>query len=153
VSIKAELADELKSAMRSQDRNRIDVIRQINSEVEKAVTAPGFDGEADDELYKATIAAYAKKMTKALREYEGYGERGAAAAGKLRFEVDYLARWLPRGLSESEISALVDAAVAELGAGDMKAMGQVMGHVMKQHEGLDGTLVSRLVRERLAGDG
>lgn len=152
MSIKAELAEELKSAMRSHDRNRIDVIRQINSEVEKAVTAPGFEGEADDELYRMTIAAYAKKMSKALREYEGYGERGAEAAQKLRFEVDYLARWLPKGLSEPEIAALVDAAVAELGAGDMKAMGQVIGHVMKQHDGLDGTLVSRLVRERLAAE-
>ncbi len=150
VSIKAELAEELKSAMRSHDRNRIDVIRQINSEVEKAVTAPGFTGEAGDDLYKATIAAYAKKMTKALREYEGYGDRGAEAAEKLRFEVDYLARWLPKGLSEAEIAALVDAAVTELGVSDMQAMGQVMGRVMKQHEGLDGTIVSRLVRERLA---
>ena len=152
MSIREELNAELKDAMRAHDRNRIDVIRQINSEIDRAVTAPGFDGEADDELYLATIAAYAKKMGKALTEYEGYGDRGADAAAKLRFEVEYLGRWLPKGPTEAELAAVVDAVVAELGATDMKAMGQVMGQVMKSRAGADGAVVSRLVRARLSAD-
>jgi len=150
VSIKDELSDELKDAMRTHDRNRADVIRQIITEVVKATTAPGFTGEADDELYRKTITSYAKRMGKALVEYEGYGERAADTAAKLRFEVEYLGRWLPTTLSEDDAKALVDAAVEELGATDMKTMGQVMGHLMKQHSGLDGQMVNRLVRARLA---
>jgi uncharacterized protein YqeY len=152
VSIKQELAAELKAGMKARDRGRIDVIRQISSEIDRAVTAPGFDGEADDDLYLRTIAAYAKKMSKALTEYEGYGERGEEAAAKLRFEVEYLGRWLPKGPSEAEIATIVDAAVAETGATDIKQMGQVMGHIMKSHAGLDGGIVNRLVRQRLTAE-
>jgi uncharacterized protein YqeY len=152
VSIKEELSAELKDAMRAHDRNRIDVIRQINAEIDRAVTAPGFHGEPDDELYRTTIAAYAKKMRKALGEYEGYGDRGADAAAKLRFEVEYLDRWLPKAPSEEELTAMVDAAIEKLGATDIKAMGQVMGYLMKEHEGLDGGAVNRLVRARLGSN-
>jgi len=150
MSIKDDLADELKDAMRTHDRNRSDVIRQIRTEVARAVTAPGFDGEADDELYRRIISSYTKKMGKALAEYESYGDRGAQSAAKLRFEVEYLGRWLPKAASAEEVAAFVDAAVQELGATDMTALGQVMGHLMKQHQGLDGSLVSRLVRARLS---
>ena len=69
---------------------------------------------------------------------------------KLRFEVEYLSRWLPKALSEEEVAGFVDAAVLELGATDLKTMGQVMGYLMKRHAGLDGTMVSRLVRTRLS---
>ena len=150
MSIRDELNEELKDAMRTHDRNRSDVIRQITTEIARAVTAPGFKGKADDELYRRTISNYAKRMGKALAEYESYGDRGAQAAAKLRFEVEYLGRWLPRAPSAEELEAFVDAAVQELGAADPTAMGQVMGHLMKQHPGLDGSLVSRLVRARLS---
>ena len=152
MSIKEELSAELNDAMRAHDRNRLDVVRQINTEVARAVSAPGFTGEADDELYLRTIAAYAKKMGKALTDYESYGDRGAQAAAKLRFEVEYLGRWLPKALSTEEVARFVDEAVQETGATDVKAMGQVMGHVMKQHPGLDGAVVSGLVRARLTSD-
>ncbi len=152
MSIRDELHDELKDAMRAPDRNRIDVVRQIKTEIGRAVTAPGFKGEADDELYRKTIAAFAKKMGKALAEYESYGDRGAEAAAKLRFEVEYLERWLPKAPSTEQVASMVETAVQELGAADMKAMGRVMGHVMKQHPGLDGSVVSRLVRARLSSD-
>jgi len=150
VSIKDELSAELKDGMKAKDRDRVDVIRSINAEVGRAVTAPGFKGEADDELYREVIAAYAKKMGKALEEYEGLGDKGIQGANKLRFEVDYLQRWLPEALSEQETAAIVEKAIADLGVTDPGQFGRVMGHVMKQHEGLDGAVVSRIVREKLA---
>ena len=73
MSIKGELSVELKDAMRAHDRNRLDVVRQINTEIARAVSAPRFTGEPDDELYRKTIAAYSKKMGKALADYESYG--------------------------------------------------------------------------------
>jgi uncharacterized protein YqeY len=149
MTIKEQLSVELKNAMRARDRNRLDVIRQINTEIARSLSAPGFTGEPDDELYRKTIAAYSKKMGKALGDYESYGDRGAETAAKLRFEVEYLGRWLPKAPSAEEITTFVDKAVQEIGATDVKAMGQVMGHVMKQHPGLDGSVVSVLVRARL----
>ena len=149
VSIREQLDAEMKDALKAHDRARLDVIRQIKSEIDRAVTAPGFSGEADDDLYEQVIAAYAKKMAKAVTEYEGYGDRGADALAKLRFEVEYLQRWLPETASEDEVARLVDAAIAELGVDDPKRAGQVIGHLMKSHSGLDGGMVGRRVREKL----
>ncbi len=153
MTIEEELAEELRQAMKSGDRRRRDVIRQIQTEVATARTQPGFSGEVDDDLYRKVIAAYVKKMEKSRQEYEAVGERGVEMAEKLAFEVEYLSRWLPKKLGEEETRRLVREAITELGvAGDEKAAGRVTGHLMKSRgKDLDGALVNRLVREELAG--
>lgn len=149
MSIRDELGAELKDAMRSKDRARRDVIRQVETEVSIVRSAPGFRGEVDDALYASVIASYVKKMDKARREYENAGERGRVQADKLAFEIDYLSRWLPSKLGEDETRALVRAAIEELGVDDPKMSGRVIGHVMKSGAEVDGSLVSRLVSEEL----
>ena len=88
MTIKDELSVELKDALKAKDRARLDVVRQITTEVSRAVAEPGFTGEADDALYESVIAGYVKKMEKARQEYEGYGDQGAEMAAKLEFEID-----------------------------------------------------------------
>jgi uncharacterized protein YqeY len=149
VSIHDELSNELKDAMRAQDRPRRDVIRQIETEVSMARSAPGFKGDVDDNLYLGVIRSYVKKMDKARTEYMNIGERGKAQADKLSYEIDYLARWLPKTVGEDETRALVQEAIAELGVDDIKMMGRVMGRVMNSGAELDGGLVSRIAREEL----
>lgn len=149
MTIREDLATELKDAMRNRDKPRLNVIRQIQTEISFATSAEGFSGEADDDLYRHVIAAYVKKMDKARREFESAGERGAERAASLRFEVDYLSRWLPQKLSEAETRELVRATIAELGAIDAKQIGQVTGAVMRSGAELDGSLVAKLVREEL----
>lgn len=151
MSIQEQLSEELKDAMRAKDARRRDVIRQIQTEIATAKTQPDFVGEVDDAFYQKVIASYVKKMGKSRAEYEGFGERGMAMAEKLAFEVDYLSQWLPKKLDEDQTRQLVIDTVAELAvAGDAKASGRVIGHVMKTHGGnLDGGLVNRLVREEL----
>ncbi len=151
MSIKEELAAELREAMRSQDAPRRDVILQIETEVAVARSDPDFDGEVDDDLYRQVIGSYVKKMDKARQEYLDVGERGAALAAKLGYEVEYLSRWMPRKLDEDATRQMVRDAIEELGvAGDEKAAGRVTGHIMKSHgKDVDGGLVNRLVREEL----
>jgi uncharacterized protein YqeY len=153
VSIQQELADELKAAMKAKDGPRRDVIRQVETEVAQTRSQPGFVGEIDDDLYRQVISSYVKKMEKTRQEYLGYGDRGAAMAAKLAYEVQYLNRWLPQKLGEAATLELIRAAISDLGvAGDPKAAGRVTGHLMKSHgDDLDGGLVNRLVREELAG--
>jgi uncharacterized protein YqeY len=115
MTIKDELAAELKDAMLSKDAPRRDVIRQIQTEVSVATSDQGFGGGADDDLYEKVIGSYVKKMDKSREEYEGYGERGAAMAAKLGYEVDYLRRWLPQTLDEAATRQLVTDAIADLG--------------------------------------
>ncbi|MEX1005263.1 MAG: GatB/YqeY domain-containing protein [Acidimicrobiia bacterium] len=153
MTIAEELDNELKDAMRAKDAARRDVIRQVRSEIGVAKTAAGFDGTVDDDFHRGVIASYVKKMQKSLAEYEGLGERGEAMADKLRFEVEYLARWLPSRMDEAATRDLVDRTIDELGvAGDSAAAGRVIGTIMAGHKDeVDGALVNRLVRERLAG--
>lgn len=151
MSIRDELRSELEDAMRARDARRRDVIRQIQTEVATAKSASGFTGEVDDDLYRTVIASYTKRMQKSAEEYETLGERGTDMAEKLRYEVEYLSRWLPTTLDEEETRGLVRSAIDDLGvAGDPKAAGRVIGHLMKSRgDELDGSLVSRLAREEL----
>ncbi len=153
MSIAEELAAELTDAIRTRDRRRSDVIRSIQTEISIAKSAPGFSGDVDDDLCRRVIASYSKKMTKARDEFQAAGERGAAQAAKLAFEVEYLARWLPQALGEEETRAIVAEAIAELGVDDPKLGGKVTGHIMKSGDDrLDGALVNRLVREALGAE-
>ena len=152
MSIREELASELRDAMRAQDAPRRDVIRQIETEISVARSEPGFSGELDDDLYRRVIGAYVKKMDKTRQEYLDIGERGAAMAAKLGYEVEYLSRWLPQKLDEAQTRDLVRKTIQDLGvAGDEKAAGRVTGQLMKEHgKDLDGGLVNRLVREEIS---
>ena len=151
-TIKEQLSEELKDAMKTKDVDRRDVIRMIESDVSLAKSAPGFKGEINDDLYRQVIASYSKKMDKARAEYLELGPRGEEMARKLGWEVGYLSRWLPTKLDQESTEALVRETISELGvAGDSKAAGKVIGHIMKNHKDeVDGGLVNRLVAAALS---
>ena len=152
MSIREDLASELRDAMRAKDGPRRDVIRQIETEISLARSEPGFSGELDDDLYRRVIGSYVKKMDKTRQEYLEVGDRGEAMATKLGYEVEYLSRWLPQKLDEGQTRDLVRKTIQDLGvAGDEKAAGRVTGQLMKEHgKDLDGGLVNRLVREEIS---
>ena len=152
MTIKEELSAELIDAMKARDARRRDVIRMVETEVTLARSAPGFQGEIDDDLYRKVIASHAKKMDKAKAEFEAAGERGAAMAEKLGWEVEYLSRWLPKKLDEESTAVLVRSTIEALGvARDPKASGRVIGQIMRTHKDeVDGALVNRLVAETLS---
>ena len=88
-------------------------------------------------------------MSKSKAEYDAMGDNGADQAAKLAFEIDYLGKYLPTVLDEDATRALVDKAIADLGADANTPAGQVIGAVMRSGQDLDGTLVNRLVNETL----
>ncbi len=150
MSIKDELAAELRDAMRTGDRRRREVVREIETLISRKRSEPGFDGRVDDDLYREIMGSFAKKMDKAASEYEGLGERGVEMAAKLRWEVGYLSRWLPTKKTEEETRRIVRAAIAELAVDDPKMAGRVVGHLMKSMgDDLDARLVNQVVREEL----
>lgn len=153
MTIQEELSAELKDAMKSGDALRRDAIRQVQTEVATAKSQPDFEGEVDDAFHEKVIGSYVKRMAKSRVEYAEMGERGRAMADKLAYEVEYLSRWLPSTLGEEDTRKLVRQAVDELDvAGDDKAAGRVIGHLMKSRgKDLDGALVNRLVLEEIAG--
>ncbi len=133
--------------MKAKDKPKLDAIRQIQTEIAKKKSEKG--EEATDELALAVISSYVKKMTKAVEEYQTLGDRGTEMAEKIQFEIDFLSEWLPEQLSEEEVEKIVDAVLIEMGDIDISQMGKVIGAVMSKGDGIDGSLVSKIVKSKL----
>jgi len=148
MTISDDLSAALKEAMKAKDKPKLDAIRQIQTEVAKKKAEKG--EEATDELVLGVISSYVKKMTKAVEEYQSLGDRGLEMAEKIQFEIDFLSGWLPEQLSEEEVVTIIDEVLAEIGDVDMSQMGKIIGAVMAKADGLDGSVVSKLVREKIS---
>jgi len=142
-----ELSTSLKEAMKAKDKPKLDAIRQVQTEVAKKKAEKG--EEATDELVLGVISSYVKKMTKAVEEYQSLGDRGVEMAEKIQFEIDFLSEWLPEQLSDQEVEKIIDEVLGELGEVDLSQMGKIIGAVMSKSERIDGSVVSRLVKEKL----
>ena len=142
-----DLSTALKEAMKAKDKPKLDAIRQVQTEIAKKKSEKG--EEPTDELVLGVISSYVKKMAKAVDEYQSLGERGAEMAEKIQFEIDFLSQWLPEQLSEEDVEKLVDEVLAELGEVDMSQMGRIIGAVMSKGDGIDGSIVSRVVKQKL----
>jgi uncharacterized protein YqeY len=150
MSIEERLRTALTAAIRAKDLRTANVIRMISTKVMEKRTAKNFDGEVDDALYEEVIGAYRKSLQKAVTQFEDIGDSGAEQAAELKFEIEYCAQYLPKGLGEDEIRAAVKEAIAALGADNPKMAGRVMGQVMKAHKGkVDSADVKRIVGEEL----
>ena len=147
MTISDDLSTALKEAMKAKDKPKLDAIRQVQTEVAKKKAEKG--EEATDELVLGVISSYVKKMTKAVEEYQSLGDRGTEMAEKIQFEIDFLSQWLPEQLSEEDIEKLVDEVLTELGEVDMSQMGRIIGAVMAKGDGIDGSIVSRIVKQKL----
>ena len=141
------LSAALKEAMKAKDKPKLDAIRQVQTEIAKKKSEKG--EEATDELVLAVISSYVKKMTKAVEEYQTLGDRGTEMAEKIQFEIDFLSEWLPEQVSEEEVEKIVDAVLIEMGDIDISQMGKVIGAVMSKGDGIDGSLVSKIVKSKL----
>ena len=142
-----DLSTALKEAMKAKDKPKLDAIRQIQTEIAKKKSEKG--EEVNDELVLGVISSYVKKMAKAVDEYKSLGEKGEEMANKIQFEIDFLTTYLPEQLSEEEVEKIVDDVLDELGNVDMSQMGRVIGAVMTKGDGIDGSIVSRIVKGKL----
>ena len=143
-----DLSTALKEAMKAKDKPKLDAIRQVQTEIAKKKSEKG--EEATDELVLGVISSYVKKMVKAVEEYQSLGDRGIEMANKIQFEIDFLSQWLPEQLSEEEVAKIVDEVLSEMGEVDMSQMGKIIGAVMAKSDGLDGSVVSKIVREKIS---
>ena len=145
-----QLDDTLKTAIKDKDSRTANVIRMLKTRLTERTTAKGFSGQVDDALVTDVIGAYRKQLQKALAEYEKLGDRGAEQAGELRFEIGFCERFLPKGMDEGALRALVAERLKALGVSDAKQVGRVVGDVMKTHKGqVEAGDVKRVAEELL----
>ena len=150
MGLEQQLADKLTRAIKEKDQRTADVVRMLKSKLQERRTAKGFVGTVDDALVLDVIGAYRKQLQKALVEFEKAGERGAAQAAQLRFDIEFCERWLPKGLDEAALRALVKERLAALKITDPKQAGRLIGDVMKTHKGqVEAADVKRIAEELL----
>ena len=143
-----DLSSALKDAMKAKDKPKLDAIRQIQTEIAKKKAEKG--EEVNDDLVLGVISSYVKKMIKAVEEYQSLGDRGQEMAEKIQFEIDFLSTYLPEQLGEEEVEKIVDEVISELGDVDISQMGRVIGAVMAKGDGIEGSVVSKLVKDKLS---
>ena len=143
-----DLSSALKDAMKAKDKPKLDAIRQIQTEIAKKKAEKG--EEVNDDLVLGVISSYVKKMIKAVEEYQSLGDRGLEMAEKIQFEIDFLSTYLPEQLGEEEVEKIVDEVLSELGDIDISQMGRVIGAVMAKGDGIDGSIVSKIVKDKLS---
>jgi uncharacterized protein len=150
MSLEQTLTDTLTQAIRAKDSRVADVVRMLKSRITERRTAKGFTGEVDDALVLDVIGAYRKSLQKALPDYEKAGERGQAQAAQLRFEIEFCERFLPRGLDDVALRALVRERLSALAITDAKQVGRLLGDIMKTHKGqVEAGDVKRIAEELL----
>lgn len=129
--------------MKARDRERAAALRLVVDVLQQDAKL----GKGDE---VAVLQRERKKRVEAAEAYEQAGRAEQAAAE--RFEADLIEGYLPEQLSDEELGELVEAAIAEAGATEMKQMGQVMGILVPKVGGrADGKRVSAAVREKLGG--
>jgi len=139
---------ELQHAMKSGDRVRLDALRLLYSSLQRAEKdRPA--GEFTDQDALAVLRRERKQRLEAAEAYRAAGQEERAAAEEA--DIPVIDAYLPAAMSDAELEALVDSAIAETGATTVRDMGRVMGVVTQRGEGrADGRTASALVRSRLS---
>jgi uncharacterized protein len=152
MALEQDLNARLTRSIKDKDARTADALRMLKSRLQERRTAKGFSGQVGDALVLDVIGAYRKQLQKALVEFEKVGERGAAQVAQLRFEIGLCEGYLPKGIDEAALRALVRERLDALGIGDVKQVGRLVGDVMKTHKGqVEAGDVKRVAEELLRG--
>lgn len=147
MSLKNQVIEDMKSAMKAGDKDRLKVVRLILAAIKQV--------EIDQriELDDATVLAILNKMVKQRRDSVEQFEKGNREdlAAIERAEIVVLENYLPEQLSADDLAALVDEVIVATGAESIRDMGKVMGQIKAKAAGrADMGAVSATVKERLS---
>ena len=138
----------IKSAMLARETLRLQALRGIKKEFLEAKTAPGSDGNLSDETATKILVKMAKQRRESARIYQEQN-RPELAETELA-EVAVIEEYLPKALTEEELTAELEKIIAQVGAAGPQDMGRVMGTATKALAGrADGRAISAKVKELL----
>ena len=144
--LKAQIQSDMKTAMKSGEKARLGAIRLILAAVKQREVDERI--ELDDSQVLAVLDKMLKQRRDSIQQFSAAGREDLADAE--RFEVEVIQTYLPAALPESELAALIDAAIAESGAAAMSDMGKVMAILRPKVQGrADMAAVSARVKARL----
>jgi uncharacterized protein YqeY len=148
MSLKTQLTEDMKAAMKSGEKERLGVIRLINAAIKQKEVDERI--EMTDPLVLAVLEKMVKQRKDSIGQYEAAAREDLAAIE--RYELSVIDAYLPAKLGEAEVLAAIDAAIAETGAASAADMGKLMAVLKPKLAGqADMGEVSKLVKQRLAG--
>ncbi|HBS61134.1 MULTISPECIES: GatB/YqeY domain-containing protein [Stenotrophomonas] len=148
MSLKQQLTDDMKAAMKSGEKHRLGVIRLINAAIKQKEVDERI--ELDDAAVVAVLDKMVKQRKDSVTQYEAANRDDLAQIE--RDELVVIDQYLPAKMGEAEIVAAIQAAIAETGATGAADMGKLMGALKPKLAGqADMGLVSKLVKAQLAG--
>ena len=150
MALKEKLQNDLTEAMRARDEVRSSTIRMVLTAIKNEEVSGKEARELSDAEVITVLSREAKKRREAAEAFEQAGAKDRADMEKAEGVV--IAEYLPVQLSESEIKAIINAAIAETGATGPQQMGLVMKSIQPKIAGrADGGVVSSLVKVALSG--
>lgn len=148
MSMKQQLTDDMKAAMKGGDKHSLGVIRLINAAIKQREVDERI--ELDDAAVIAVLDKMVKQRRDSVTQYEAANREDLAAIE--RDEITVIERYLPAKMGEAEIQAEITAAIAQTGASSAADMGKLMGVLKPRLAGkADMGLVSKLIKQTLAG--
>lgn len=146
MSIQTKLMDDMKTAMKAGDKIRLETIRGIRSQMKNSEIDKGRPLTEEDEIQ--VLVSAAKRRRESIEQFS-LGNRLDRAAEEEK-ELEIIQEYLPKQMSEVEISDLVSQIIQEVSASSPNDMGKVMGKLMPQVKGrVDGKTVQRIVQQKL----
>jgi uncharacterized protein YqeY len=143
-----KISDDIKAAMLAKEKVKLEALRGIKKEFLEAKTAKGADGELTDENAVKILQKMVKQRKDSASIYTEQG-RPELAENELA-EAKVIEAYLPQQMSDEELTAAIQAIVAQVGATGPKEMGKVMGVASKQLAGkAEGRLISEKVKSIL----
>ena len=144
-----QVSNDIKSAMLAKDKVRLEALRGIKKEFLEAKTAKGADGELTDDMAMKILAKIVKQRKESAQIYTEQN-RPDLAEPELA-EAAVIETYLPKQMTEEELTEALKAIIAQVGATTPQEMGKVMGVATKQLAGrADGRAISAKVKELLA---
>ena len=147
MSLKQQLTDDMKAAMKAGEKDRLAVIRLINAAIKQKEVDERV--EMTDPLVLAVLEKMVKQRKDSISQFEAAAREDLAAVE--RYEMGVIETYLPAKLDEAAILAEIEQAIAASGASSAADMGKLMGVLKPQLAGkADMGLVSKLVKQKLA---
>ncbi len=146
-----QVSEDIKKAMLARDTVALEALRGIKKEFLEAKTAKGSDGTLPDDKAMAILAKMIKQRKESADIYTQQNRPELAAEENAQAEV--IARYMPKALTDQELTDVLRDIIARVGATSPKEMGKVMGVASKELAGrADGRVISARVRELLAAN-
>ena len=147
MSLEERLVEEMKQAMKSNDKLRLSTIRMIRSGVKNKEIE--LRKKLEDEEIERVIQVMVRKGEESVEQFQTGGRTDLVE--KEKKEIEILKSFLPQPLSQEEILKIIDQSIQETQASSPKDIGKVMKSVMPKMGGkADGKLINQLVKERLS---